>query len=65
MSFFHGGELVHSQRFGALKLRLAATPAEDDTVLDADADLLIDRSAIGIGDGGRGPNPARRPPAPL
>ena len=34
---------------GALKLRLAATPAEDDTVLDADgARLFLDSSATAL-----------------
>lgn len=41
-----GGVRIATDPTGALKLRLAATPAEDDTVLDADgARLFLDSSA--------------------
>ena len=41
-----GGVHIATDPTGALKLRLAATPAEDDTVLDADgARLFLDSSA--------------------
>lgn len=41
-----GGVRIATDPTGALKLRLAATPAEDDTVLDADGTrLFLDSSA--------------------
>ena len=41
-----GGVRIATDPTGALKLRLAATPAEDDTVLDADgARLFLDSGA--------------------
>ena len=41
-----GGVRIATDPTGALKLRLAATPAEDDTVLDADgARLFLDSRA--------------------
>jgi len=44
-----GGVRIATDPTGALKLRLAATPAEDDTVLDADgARLFLDSSATAL-----------------
>jgi len=44
-----GGVRIATDPTGALKLRLAATPAEDDTVLDADGGrLFLDSSATAL-----------------
>ena len=44
-----GGVRIATDPTGALKLRLAATPAENDTVLDADgARLFLDSSATAL-----------------
>jgi len=44
-----GGVRIATDPTGTLELRLAATPAEDDTVLDADgARLFLDSSATTV-----------------
>ena len=44
-----GGVRIATDPTGALKLRLAATPAENDSVLDADgARLFLDSSATAL-----------------